>query len=183
MFVERYIRALNASNLRDDQVNTQTEALAAVAFADLVGKRGSMFGSLLVRVKYADPVQHKTFECGNANLALLLRVWTEEVTRRGKARQWMKIRHEWDIKAAEGMYEKIARMSLAHWLAGACEQCKDNQVDQGHMCLHCKGSGKEPVKGGAMEVERIKDMVSELERMCQSHIRRASAKLRRAGQG
>jgi hypothetical protein len=95
------------------------------------------------------------------------------------AREWMKIRHEWDIKAAHGMYEKIARMSLAHWLGGTCEQCQGMQIDAGRVCLHCKGSGKEPVRGGAMEVERIKDMVSELERLCESHTRRAGAKLRK----
>ena len=36
-------------------------------------------------------------------------------------------------------------------------------------CTHCGGTGKEPVKGGAKEIEYTKDMISELEGLYQAH--------------
>jgi hypothetical protein len=90
------------------------------------------------------------------------------------ARQWLKIKHEWDIKAAHGIYEKIARVSLAHWLQGECEICSGKKTAAGRACSHCAGTGLEPIAGGALEVERIKDMISDLEGLYQSHGARAA---------
>lgn len=180
MFVEKYLQALNTSDLRDDEQHRQTEALVAAALADMTGGSGEVFGSLLARAKYADGICHKTFETGNHNLAVLLSAWTKVVTEKGLARQWLKIKHEWDIKAAYGMYAKIARMSLAHWLNGECETCHGTKIAQRRACSQCAGTGREPIQGGALEVERIKDMISELEGLCQSHGARAGAKLRKA---
>lgn len=180
MFAEKYLVALTTSDLRDDELHHQTETLAAAALADLSGGSGDVFGSLLARAKYADGVPRQVFESGNHNLAVLLRTWIKVVTEKGLARQWLKIKHEWDIKAAHGIYEKIARVSLAHWLAGQCEVCNGTKIAAGRACTHCAGTGLEPVKGGALEVERIKDMISELEGIYQAHSARARAKMRRA---
>lgn len=180
MFVERYVGSLTSTDLRDDELHRATEALAAAALADLSGGSGSVFGSMLARAKYAEGVPHKTFEAGNPGLAALLRVWTNAVAEKGFARGWLKIKHEWDIKAAYAMYAKIARMSLAHWLAGECDVCHGTKVHESRACTHCHGTGKEPIQGGAVERELIADMVSELEGVFLSHSARAGAKLRRA---
>jgi DnaJ-class molecular chaperone len=180
MFVDKYLQSLNTSDLRDDEQHRQTEALAAAALADLSGGSGAVFGSLLARAKFADGVPHKTFEAGNHSLAVLLRAWTKAVIERGLARQWLKIKHEWDIKAAHSMYAKIARVSLAHWLAGQCEECHGTKIAHARACTHCSGTGLEPIQGGAVEREKVADMVSELEGLYQSHSARAGAKLRKA---
>jgi hypothetical protein len=182
-FAERYLNALNASNLKDDEQHKQTEVLAAAAMADLSGGSGSIFGSMLARVKYGDGVPHKTFESGNRNLAVLLKVWTDAVIEKGRQRKWIKAQTPWDIEAAFGKYRKIALMSLAHWLGGECEQCNGTKISMssGRACTHCAETpGREPVKGGALEVRYIKDMVSDLESLCQSHGSRAGAKMRQA---
>jgi hypothetical protein len=102
------------------------------------------------------------------------------VVQKGLARQWLKIKHEWDIKAAHGIYEKIARVSLAHWLQGECKVCNGTKIAAGRACSHCAGTGREPIAGGAVEVERVRDMISELEGVYQAHGARAAAKLRNA---
>lgn len=180
MFAEKYLQSLNTSDLRDDELHRKTEALAAAALADLTGGSGSVFGSLLTRAKYADGTHRKVFEAGNQNLAALLRAWTKVVVQKGLDRQWLKIKHEWDIKAAHGIYEKIARVSLAHWLQGECEACNGTKIAAARACSHCAGTGREPIAGGALEVERVKDMVSELEGLYQAHSARAGSKLRQA---
>lgn len=180
MFAERYLQALTTSDLRDDNQHCQAEALAAAALADLAGG-GDVFGSLLARAKYADGVPRKVFDSGNRNLAILIRVWTAAVVRKGLERKWLKIRHEWDVPAAHGMYAKIARVSLAHWLGGQCQECNGTKIANSRACTHCAVTpGREPIQGGAIERERIADMISELEGLYQSHAARAGAKLRHA---
>lgn len=178
LFIEKYLQSLNAYDLRDDARHRHTEALAAAALADMTGGSNDVFGSLLARVKYADGLPYRTFEAGNGNLAALLRAWERAVTQKGLARQWLRIRHEWDVKAAHGMYAKIARVSLAHWLGGECERCHGTKLDAGRGCAPCAGTGREPIRGGALEVERVKDMVSELEGLYQAHCARAAKRLR-----
>jgi hypothetical protein len=182
-FAERYLNALNASNLQDDELHKQTEMLAAAALADLSGGSGSVFGSMLSRVKYGDGISHKMFESGNHNLAVLLKVWTQAGVEKRVARQWIKVKHESGIAAAYGIYRKIALHSLAHLLGGECEQCNGTKIStsSGRACTHCAETpGREPVKGGALEVRYIKDMVSELESLCQSYGARAGARTRQA---
>jgi hypothetical protein len=188
-FAERYLNALNSSNLQDDEQHKQTEVLAAAALADLSGGSGVVFGSMLSRAKYADPVQHKTFESGNHNLAVLLKVWEQAVIEKGRARKWINIVHTWDFGILEGIAKKIAQHSLAHWLAGECTVCNGTKVVASRACAHCAETpGREPIrtyqtKDGRMsqlEVERIKDMISELEGLCQAHGARAGAKMRQA---
>jgi hypothetical protein len=180
MFAEKYLASLNTTDLRDDEQHRQTEALAAAALADLSGGSGGVFGSLLARTKYGDGTHHQVFESGNHNLAVLLKVWIQAVTQKGLDRKWLKIVHEWDIKAAYGVYEKIARVSLAHWLAGECEVCHGTKIAFSRACTCCAGSGREPIQGGALEIERVKDMLSDLEGIYQAHSGRAGAKMRRA---
>lgn len=181
LFVEKYLASLTTSDLRDDEQHSRTEALAAAALADLSGGASSVFGSMLARAKYADGVPRKTFEAACQNLAALLRVWIDVVTKKGMDRKWFKIKHEWDIPAAHGIYRKIALHSLAHWLGGECGQCNGTKISAGRACTHCTATpGREPIQGGALERERIADMVSELEGLYQSHCARAGAKMRKA---
>jgi hypothetical protein len=179
MFAERYLNALSTSNLQDDDQHHQTEPLVAAALADLSGGSGALFGTMLLRASIAG-VPRQAIESSARDLGVLLRVWTGEVARKGFDRKWMNIKAEWDIKAAYAMYAKIARVSLAHWLGGECRVCNGTKTIASRACLHCNGTGREPVQGGAIEREKILDMVSELEGLLQAHSTRAGAKLRRA---
>jgi hypothetical protein len=105
------------------------------------------------------------------------------VVEKGSARKWIKIKQTWDIHAAYGIYKKIALHSLAHWLGGECEQCNGTKIStsSGRACTHCAETpGREPIKGGALEAGYIRDMISELEGLCQAHGARAGAKMRQA---
>jgi hypothetical protein len=179
MFAERYLNSLATLNLKDDELNHQTEPLIAAALADLSGGSEVLFGTMLLRASI-NGVPRQVIEIGARDLGVLLRVWTGEVARKGFDRKWMNIKAEWDIKAAYAMYAKIARVSLAHWLGGECSACNGTKVLASRVCTHCVGTGREPIQGGAMEVERIKDMVSELQGLYQAHSARASVKMRRA---
>jgi hypothetical protein len=178
-FVERYANSLGSLDLRDDEQHRATEALAAAALADLNGGSKVLFGSMLARAK-AVGVPRQVFESSTAHLAPLIRTWERAVNEKGTSRGWLKIVHPWDINAARCMYNKIARVSLAHWLDGACETCHGTKIYDRRACTACAGTGREPIKGGALEIERVKDMISELEGLHQSHCARAGAKTRRA---
>jgi hypothetical protein len=181
MFAEKYLAALTATNLQDDEHHRATEALAAAALADLSGGSGSVFGSMLARAKLADGVPRQALESGSASLAALVRAWVGAVTRKGMDRSWLKIKHEWDIPAAHGIYRKIALTSLAHWLGGECTVCNGTKINAGRACAHCSETpGREPVEGSGLLRERIMDMISDLEGLYQSHAARAGAKLRKA---
>lgn len=177
MFAERYLNALNTSNLKDDDQHHQTEPLIAAALADLSGGSGALFGTMLLRAHIAG-VPRQPSPSERRELSILMRVWTGEVARKGFERKWIGIKHTWDIGAAYAMYAKIARVSLAHWLGGECSYCNGTKIVERHACTHCAGTGREPVQGGAMEVERIKDMISELEGLYGAHSARASRRLR-----
>lgn len=181
-FAERYLNALSSSNLQDDELHKQTEILAAAALADLTGGSGSVFGSMLSRVKYGDGISHKTFEAGNRNLAVLLRVWKRVVASRGTERGWFpKPRTEWDANAVFSRYAQIAEQSLAHWLGGNCESCNGTTLSPlGLTCKACNGTGAAPIIGENVVADRTRDMASELEGLYQSHGARAGAKMRQA---
>jgi hypothetical protein len=180
MFVEKYVHAVNSSDLRDDEHHSATHVLMAAALADL-GGGSDILGSLLARVKYADGIVHKSFEAGSANLATLLRIWKAEVHKKGRERRWLPIVNAWDIPAALSLYDKVAEESLAQWLDGNCHTCRGAKVTRDRrMCTCCFGSGKAPIIGGRLVAERTKDMVSDLEGMFQKHGGRAAAKMRRA---
>lgn len=180
MFAKKYVKSVNSSDLRDDELHHSTDALAAAGLADKTG--GGVLGSLLCRVKYSDGTIHRDFEAGSGNLAQLLREWSAVVVERGRSRGWVTIRAEWDVVAAHKLYEHVARASLAYWMSGLCEACNGAKVTPDRRnCPCCKGSGRAVIEDPKKFVaERIADMVSELEGIFQAHSGRAASLLRRA---
>ncbi len=171
-FAERYVGAIGSANLLDDVFHHQTEPLAAAALAGDIG-------ALLCRVKYADGTINRMFEGNQQNTAQLIRIWTNTVAEKGRARCWVKNE---DIQIAHGLYKRVAEASLAHWLDGNCKACAGTGVMAllgNRACTVCKGSGAAEITG-MREYERklTLDMVSELTALYDSHARRASAKLR-----
>ncbi len=179
MFAERYVKSVNSSDLRDDQFHVSAEPLRASAYADLTGGE-TIFGSLLCRVRFADGTVHKQFESGTANLAQLLKLWVAYVAAKGVERKWMRVpRAEWDIKANQTFYRRVAEASLAHWLDGRCEPCNGaGQTPERRLCTACAGSGRAQIEAGRLETQKILDMVSELEGIFHSHSGRAKKMLR-----
>lgn len=118
-------------------------------------------------------------ESGVAHVAQLLRVWTAEVTKRGRARRWVPENTAWDAAAAIKLYRTVAEHSLAHWLNGLCEPCGGSGVAMVGACKCCKGSGKAELAMAAGFVrEHVLNMVSELHSIADSHAARAGAKMR-----
>ena len=176
-FAEKFIASLSSRNLRDDAVHHDLDVIAAAALA------GDM-GALLCRVKYADGTISRLFEGNAGNLAQLLRAWTQAVTHKGRARCWVKANTAWDAQAANTLYRRVAEASLAHWLDSKCKVCHGTGVVASAtagaplVCKGCQGSGEAPITcSGGFELERIKDMVSELEAIFQSHGARAMRRL------
>ncbi|MYM32229.1 hypothetical protein GTP58_28235 [Duganella sp. CY15W] len=60
-FADRYLHAVNSSDLRDDEHHHATDALCAAVLADTAS---AGIGGLLSRVKYADGTQQKLLESG-----------------------------------------------------------------------------------------------------------------------
>ena len=181
MFAEKYTRSVNSSDLRDDEFHRSTDALAASALADVTGSQ-NLFGSLLVRVKYANGTIHKTFESGTGNLASLLRIWTREVVKKGQERRWVPTNTAWDAQAAFALYDRVATQSLAFWLDSRCQPCNGagTMAETRRTCTCCAGSGRAQIDAGRLESDLIKSMVSELEGLYQAHGGRAARLLRRA---
>ena len=175
-FADRYVCSLNASTLQDDEEHHAAEPLFAAAVADMTG---AGLGALLTRVKFADGSIRKTFESGTQNLAQLVRIWTHAVAEKGKARGWVK---NGDVAIAHILYNRVAKASLAHWLDGHCKVCSGTGVMAllGHRtCSACKGTGAADITGmREYEKKLALDMVSELTALCDSHARRAGARLR-----
>ena len=174
-FAEKYIASLSSQNLRDNAVHHDLDVIAAAALA------GDM-GALLCRVKYADGTVSHLFEGNAGNLAQLLRIWTAEVIRRGQTRRWVPANTAWDAQAAQALYRRVAEKSLAHWLDNTCKGCSGTGVKVllgNGICTSCKGTGVAAVYGVAgLELERVKDMVSELSSIHDSHSGRAGGLLR-----
>ncbi len=178
MFAEKYTKAVNASDLRDDERHHATDALCASAKADETGGE-VVLGSLLSRVKYADGAR-KEFEGSATNMVSLIRAWTTAVTEKGRARGWLKPKTEWDISAAFKLYERVALASLAYWMDSRCKPCEGTgQTTDRRICTCCAGTKRAVIEAGRLESDLIKDMVSELEGIYLSHSRRASKLLRR----
>lgn len=170
-FVDRYVRALGASNLRDDGMHRQAEPLLAAAFA--AACVSGDLGPLLHRVKYMD-----TPLCTSDNLAQLLRLWTAEVIKRGRARRWVPENTAWDAQSAYKLYHTVAELSLAYWLDGTCKSCSGGGKLGDEVCRDCEGRGQAPIHhAGGFVRERVKDMVSELHGIASSHVARANARL------
>jgi len=177
-FIEKYIRSVNASDLRDDEHHHATDALAASAIAD---SSSESIGALLSRAKYSDSVA-KLHESGTKNLASLLREWESRVIKKGTERKWVSANTEWDANAAMALYKRVAHASLAYWLDSRCEGCKGaKQTPERRICEVCEGTGQAPLPNdlGGLAKEKTLDMVSELEDLLQSHNRRAAQYLRK----
>lgn len=216
-FADRYVHALSASNLKDDERHHQAEPLTAAALASTTA--GDL-GALLHRAKYAgtiarsmahaaatrlrleqelkeairsaDAATARIAECrqalegdaveqerGVTHLAQLLRLWTAEVMKRGRARRWVPENTAWDADAAQKLYRTVAEHSLAHWLDGNCEPCGGTGVIQSKTCKSCSGSGAAQLTMAAGFVrEHTLDMASELHNIANSHAARAGVKLR-----
>ena len=99
-------------------------------------------------------------ESGVAQVARLLRVWTGEVTKRGRARRWVPENTAWDAVAAIKLYRTVAEHSLAHWLSG--------------------GGPTELAMSAGFVREHVLNMVSELHGIVDGHSARAASKLRAA---
>lgn len=215
-FADRYVHALSASNLMDDERHHQAEPLTASAFA--AAEMSGDLGPLLHRVKYgsttiraamhaaatrgriekelAEAIRKKDAareaECRQAlagdaaelersvgHLAQLLRLWIEEVKKRGRARRWVPENTAWDAAAAQKLFHTVAEASLAHWLDSNCKCCNGTGVVERMKCRPCDGKGEAPIEGkGGFVLERTKDMVGELHNIVMSHAARAAAKLR-----
>lgn len=178
-FADRYISAIGSSNLLDDALHHQTEPLAAAALAGDIG-------ALLCRVKFADGTLNRLFEGNQQNLAQLLRIWTAEVIRRGQVRRWVPENTAWDAQSAQALYRRVAEKSLAHWLDSTCKGCSGTGVKVllgNGICTSCKGSGAAAIHGTAgLELERVKDMISDLNAISDSHSGRAGGLLRGSDQ-
>lgn len=177
-FPEKYLHSLTSSNLQDDEMHHDTEALFAAAVADVTG---AGLGALLSRVKFADGTVNKLFEGNAANLARLLRIWTEAVKQKGIERKWVKMGAAWDVAAAHSLFNRVALASLAHWLDGRCTACRGaGQMQDRRLCKCCSGSGKAEIAGGGFERERTLDMVCELDNFVIKHNARAAGRMRRS---
>lgn len=176
-FADQYVFSLNSSSLQDDETHHATEPLFAAAVADVTG---AGMGALLSRVKFADGSISKVFESGTQNLALLLRTWRVVVRQKGVERHWVKMAAAWDVQAAFTLFDRVADLSLAHWLDGRCGACHGAaQTPERRLCTCCKGTGRADLPSGGLEREKVLDMVAELEDMLLTHNARAASRLRR----
>ena len=167
-FSDKYATSLMSCNLRNDATHHDTDALAASALAE----RRTM-GGLLHRVKAGGDV--------NA-LRVLQREWTRRVVWLGLEREWYPAPiNDWDVKAAQGFYLAVAERSLAHWLHGHCKVCNGTAIAPYGKCMPCEGTGQEPLTGAANMVERVREMVGELQGFEVAHARRAESLLGRRG--
>ena len=175
-FADRYVSSLNASTLQDDEQHHAAEPLFAAAVADMAG---AGIGALLCRVKFADGTLNRLFEGNQQNMAQLLRIWTASVIEKGQTRRWVKTE---DVAIAHGLYKRVAEASLAHWLDGHCKVCAGTGVTSllcNRKCTSCAGSGAAEISHLCGYEKKIAlDMVSELAGLCDSHSRRATARLR-----
>ncbi|MDT0355673.1 hypothetical protein RJO15_07850 [Herbaspirillum huttiense F1] len=147
--IEKYARAVNSTNLKDDEHHHSTEALAAVALCQ------TRLASKLFRVKYAADA---------TSYAALLEKWTEIVTFKSLLRTW----------PIEVSPKKVARLSLDHWLNDVCQECGGTGVQAlpGHLnvlsdlpCRVCSGTAKRAVQAKHNIKSYVSDMVEALESM------------------
>lgn len=164
-FEDRYVSALTSPNLRDDARHRGAEALAAGALAD----RG--ISGLLVRVRATGD---------RACLEQLQVLWFTEVVRHARARKWVKVDTPWAANSAFKLFRRIAENSLALWMSSVCPACNGNSVHHEDWdCPSCNRTGVAEIPGnGSFERERVKDMLSVLRAMEDSHERRAARRLR-----
>lgn len=144
---QKYSRATQTSDLKDDAHHHQTEVLAAVALS-------SELGSLLFRVKFGnDATSHKA----------LLEKWLVIVGKKSVFRSW----------PSHVAQDKVAQASLEYWLCDLCGHCEGKgyhvlagaPVLSDDPCKVCKGTGKKPLACEKRIRDYVEDMVQTLEVM------------------
>jgi hypothetical protein len=182
-FAERYVGALNA-NLQDDEYHHATGVLCASAVADRSARE---IGALLHRIKYNNAIR-KQFEGAAAGMAQLRTAWLAIVTLKGRERHWIKAK-DWPALGHmfPAMAEKIADHSLAYYLDSVCKACNGTGAKSAkemfRTCTACGGRREANIdeipKLSGYERQLVRDMVSELLVLEQTHAGVASSRLRR----
>lgn len=146
--IQNYSRAINSSNLKDDEHHHATEVLAAAALA-------SALGTKLFRVKYASDA---------TSYNALLTSWHEIVKAKAGIRGWPS-----DVSASQ-----IARLSLDYWLNDVCTVCCGTghesvpnvpNVLRDEPCGGCNGTAKRPIQARNGIVKYMTEAVEALEAM------------------
>lgn len=146
---KKYSRAVQSSNLKNDEYHFDADSLGAVA---MTAKYTDGLGPMLFRVKYANDA---------GSYKALLEAWKVEVSKKAINRKWPK--HITANKAAE--------LSLGYWLNDVCEPCggKGYEAVAGTpmlsdtACKCCKGSGTKALVCEANWYDYIMDMVEVLQ--------------------
>jgi ribosomal protein L37AE/L43A len=185
-FAERHLHACGSNDLTDDAVHHQVEVLQASGLADRYARD---IGSLLHRVKYGNGMK-RCFEGDAHSMAQLEREWRAIVEKKARARHWIKPA-DWPKigHLFPRMVEKVAQVSLAHYLASNCPVCtgtgSKREAGVTMICPACKGSKIAQIastpecKLSAYEIELARQMSDELLALEQVHAGVASVKLRR----
>lgn len=114
-----------------------------------------------------------------ASGAQLLRVWTDEVIKRGRARRWVPENTAWNADAARKLYQTVAEHSLVYWLDGECVPFGGIGSQQVRACRCCGGAGNAELMMAACIIrEHTLNMVSEVENIAASHAADPAVKLR-----
>jgi hypothetical protein len=128
---QKYARATQSSNLKNDGYHFDTDKLAAVALS------GGGFGNLLFRVKFANDA---------TSYVRLAEAWEWEVKKRAAL-----ARPPWPMHIKEA---NVAKAALKYWLNDLCPVCGGKGVSKMEFvdvlsddpCDHCEGSGKRPME-------------------------------------
>ena len=157
---ERYARATISGNLRNDELHSVTDVLAAMALS-------GDFGGRLARVKYANDT---------SSYRRLLHEWTWIVSTKADLRGWPE-----HIKV-----NTVAYLSLRHWLSSMCPACTGLKrikvlgapVLSERDCPVCRGSGDVELRCDLRVRDYVLDMVEEVDSHFRNSMARASRKLR-----
>ncbi len=144
----KYSRAVNSSNLRDDDQHHQTDVLAAMA----LGSVENHLGPLLYRVKFANQA---------SSYPQLMEKWGRLMLNRSIICVWPE-----HIKP-----EKISSLSLDYWLNDACQTCtgrKSDRIDNtpclsGVDCADCGGTGRRALECDPREIPYVENAVVQLD--------------------
>lgn len=152
--IQKYARAVNSSNLADNELHHETDVLAAMALS-------SAIGSILHRVKYAND---------EMSLKPLMLIWREMVLVRAKRGKWLHVA------------EEVADISLWHWIEEICHTCHGRKFEEipntpslaAIVCPDCSGSGKRKLACDAEIRDFVLDSIQCLESMarevgCKAH--------------
>ena len=144
---QKYSKAIHSSNLKNDNMHFDTDALAAVALS-------SPLGALLFRVKYANDA---------TSYVRLAQQWEWQVKVHAAKFGWPE--HVKD--------DLVAKAALKFWLNDLCPVC-GGKGKQKHEwvetlsdvdCESCEGTGRRPVDGNVRLRKYVMEMVGLLESM------------------